>query len=161
MTSLTLDIPVVGALPAAEEAMRGCNVSATGTLIRIGHLTDAAAWIFGLYQAGRTFATGKVSRKLPLDDLPEPRDSACWPGFVRTLPTISSPPRSPTAPAPAASQGVPLSRRMHRWLKWPSRKEPAAMRVTATQAKNRFGSLCAQARRGPVFVEQAGQIDTV
>ncbi len=35
------------------------------------------------------------------------------------------------------------------------------MRVTATEAKNRFGSLCAQAKHGPVFVEKAGQIDTV
>lgn len=35
------------------------------------------------------------------------------------------------------------------------------MRVTATDAKNRFGSLCAQAKRAPVFVEKAGQIDTV
>ena len=35
------------------------------------------------------------------------------------------------------------------------------MRVTTTEAKNRFGSLCAQAKRGPVFVEKAGQIDTV
>jgi len=35
------------------------------------------------------------------------------------------------------------------------------MRVTATEAKNRFGSLCAQAKREPVFVERAGQVDTV
>jgi ribosomal protein S11 len=35
------------------------------------------------------------------------------------------------------------------------------MRVTATEAKNRFGSLCAQAKREPVFVEKSGQIDTV
>jgi prevent-host-death family protein len=35
------------------------------------------------------------------------------------------------------------------------------MRVTATEAKNRFGSLCAQAKREPVFVEKAGQVDTV
>lgn len=35
------------------------------------------------------------------------------------------------------------------------------MRVTATEAKNRFGSLCAQAKREPVFVEKAGQIHTV
>lgn len=35
------------------------------------------------------------------------------------------------------------------------------MRVTATEAKNRFGSLCALAKRAPVFVEKAGQIDTV
>lgn len=35
------------------------------------------------------------------------------------------------------------------------------MRVTATEAKNRFGHLCAQAKREPVFVEKAGQIDTV
>lgn len=35
------------------------------------------------------------------------------------------------------------------------------MRVTATEAKNRFGSLCAQAKRAPVFVEKAGQLDTV
>lgn len=35
------------------------------------------------------------------------------------------------------------------------------MRVTATEAKNRFGSLSAQAKREPVFVEKAGQLDTV
>jgi hypothetical protein len=35
------------------------------------------------------------------------------------------------------------------------------MRVTATQARNRFGSLCAHAKREPVFVEKAGQLDTV
>jgi prevent-host-death family protein len=35
------------------------------------------------------------------------------------------------------------------------------MRVTATEAKNRFGSLCAQAKREPVFVDKAGQLDTV
>lgn len=35
------------------------------------------------------------------------------------------------------------------------------MRVTATEAKNRFGSLCALAKRAPVFVEKAGRIDTV
>lgn len=35
------------------------------------------------------------------------------------------------------------------------------MRVTATEAKNRFGSLCAQAKRGPVFVVRAGQLDSV
>mgnify|MGYP006164961599 FL=1 len=35
------------------------------------------------------------------------------------------------------------------------------MRVTATEAKNRFGSICAKTKRGPVFVEKAGQIDSV
>jgi PHD/YefM family antitoxin component YafN of YafNO toxin-antitoxin module len=35
------------------------------------------------------------------------------------------------------------------------------MRVTATEAKNRLGSLCAQAKREPVFVEEAGQVDNV
>jgi PHD/YefM family antitoxin component YafN of YafNO toxin-antitoxin module len=35
------------------------------------------------------------------------------------------------------------------------------MRVTATEAKNRFGILCAQAKREPVFVEKAGQLDSV
>lgn len=35
------------------------------------------------------------------------------------------------------------------------------MRITATEAKNRFGSICAQAKREPVFVEKAGQVDTV
>ena len=35
------------------------------------------------------------------------------------------------------------------------------MNVTATEAKNRFGSMCAIAKREPVFVEKAGQIDTV
>lgn len=35
------------------------------------------------------------------------------------------------------------------------------MQITATEAKNRFGSLCAQAKREPVFVEKAGLIDSV
>ena len=35
------------------------------------------------------------------------------------------------------------------------------MQITATEAKNRFGSVCAQAKKEPVFVEKAGQIDTV
>ena len=35
------------------------------------------------------------------------------------------------------------------------------MRVSATEAKNRFGSLCAQAKHEPVFEEKAGQIDSV
>jgi prevent-host-death family protein len=35
------------------------------------------------------------------------------------------------------------------------------MQVTATEAKNRFGSLCAQAKREPVFIEKSGQVDTV
>jgi len=35
------------------------------------------------------------------------------------------------------------------------------MRVTATEALNRFGSLCAQAKREPVFVEKSGQLDSV
>ncbi len=35
------------------------------------------------------------------------------------------------------------------------------MRVTATEASNRFGSACAQAKREPVFVEKAGHIDTL
>jgi PHD/YefM family antitoxin component YafN of YafNO toxin-antitoxin module len=36
-----------------------------------------------------------------------------------------------------------------------------SMRVSATEAKNRFGSICAQAKSEPVFVEKAGQVDTV
>ena len=35
------------------------------------------------------------------------------------------------------------------------------MRITATKAKNRFGSICAAAKRAPVFVETVGRIDTV
>lgn len=35
------------------------------------------------------------------------------------------------------------------------------MHITATEAKNRFGSVCAQAKREPVFVEKAGRVDTV
>lgn len=35
------------------------------------------------------------------------------------------------------------------------------MHITATEAKNRFGSICAQAKRAPVFVEKAGLVDTV
>jgi PHD/YefM family antitoxin component YafN of YafNO toxin-antitoxin module len=37
----------------------------------------------------------------------------------------------------------------------------SSMRVTATQAKNRFGAICAQAKTEPVFVEKDGRIDTV
>jgi prevent-host-death family protein len=35
------------------------------------------------------------------------------------------------------------------------------MRITATEAKNRFGAVCAAAKRSPVFVEKAGRVDTV
>jgi len=35
------------------------------------------------------------------------------------------------------------------------------VQVTATQAKNRFGAICAQAKEGPVFVEKDGRIDSV
>ncbi len=35
------------------------------------------------------------------------------------------------------------------------------MRVSATEAKNRFGSLSARAKQEPVFVEKAGRLDTV
>lgn len=35
------------------------------------------------------------------------------------------------------------------------------MQISATEAKNRFGKVCAIAKREPVFVEKAGQIDTV
>ena len=35
------------------------------------------------------------------------------------------------------------------------------MQVTATQAKNRFGAICAQAKTEPVYVEKDGRIDTV
>jgi PHD/YefM family antitoxin component YafN of YafNO toxin-antitoxin module len=35
------------------------------------------------------------------------------------------------------------------------------MQVTATEAKNRFGYLCAQAKIEPVFVEKDGRIDSV
>ena len=35
------------------------------------------------------------------------------------------------------------------------------MQLTATEAKNRFGQICAQAKREPVFVEKGGRIDSV
>ncbi len=35
------------------------------------------------------------------------------------------------------------------------------MRVTASQARQHFRSVCEQAHYGPVFVERAGQVDTV
>lgn len=35
------------------------------------------------------------------------------------------------------------------------------MRITATEAKNRFGFICAQAKQAPVFVEKAGRLDSV
>jgi Antitoxin Phd_YefM, type II toxin-antitoxin system len=39
--------------------------------------------------------------------------------------------------------------------------EELKMRVSATEAKNRFGSLCAQAKREPVFVEKSGHVASV
>lgn len=35
------------------------------------------------------------------------------------------------------------------------------MQVTATEAKNRFGQVCAQAKTAPVIVEKDGRPDTV
>lgn len=35
------------------------------------------------------------------------------------------------------------------------------MRVTATEAKNRFGSLCVRAKTAPVIVEKGGKPDSV
>jgi len=35
------------------------------------------------------------------------------------------------------------------------------MRASATEAKNRFGSLAALVKREPVFAEKAGKLDTV
>jgi hypothetical protein len=35
------------------------------------------------------------------------------------------------------------------------------MQVTATEAKNRFGAICANAKLEPVFVEKDGRVDTV
>lgn len=35
------------------------------------------------------------------------------------------------------------------------------MQITATQAKNRFGYFCAQAKADPVFIEKDGRPDSV
>ena len=35
------------------------------------------------------------------------------------------------------------------------------MQVTATEAKNRFGQICARAKREPVFIEKGGRVDSV
>jgi len=35
------------------------------------------------------------------------------------------------------------------------------LQVTATEAKNRFGQICAQAKHEPVFIEKSGRIDSV
>lgn len=35
------------------------------------------------------------------------------------------------------------------------------MHVSATEAKNRFGYICAQAKTEPVFVEKDGRVDSV
>ena len=35
------------------------------------------------------------------------------------------------------------------------------MQFTATEAKNRFGAVCAQAKKGPIFIEKEGCIDAV
>ena len=35
------------------------------------------------------------------------------------------------------------------------------MQVTATQAKNQFGYVCAQAKLEPVYVEKDGRVDSV
>jgi PHD/YefM family antitoxin component YafN of YafNO toxin-antitoxin module len=37
----------------------------------------------------------------------------------------------------------------------------SAMTVTATEAKNKFGAMCAKAKVSPVFVEKDGRLDTV
>jgi prevent-host-death family protein len=37
----------------------------------------------------------------------------------------------------------------------------AGMRISATDAKNRFGQVCSEAKRGPVIVEKDGRPDTV
>lgn len=35
------------------------------------------------------------------------------------------------------------------------------MQVTATEAKNRFGYVCSQAKKAPVFVEKDGRVESV
>ena len=35
------------------------------------------------------------------------------------------------------------------------------MQITATEAKNRFGYVCAQAKTGPVVIEKDGRPDSV
>jgi prevent-host-death family protein len=40
-------------------------------------------------------------------------------------------------------------------------QQDRTMSITATQAKNRFGALCQQAKIAPVVVEKAGEPDTV
>lgn len=35
------------------------------------------------------------------------------------------------------------------------------MLISATEAKNRFGYFCAQAKKAPVMVEKGGRVDTV
>jgi len=35
------------------------------------------------------------------------------------------------------------------------------MPISATEAKNRFGYFCAQAKKAPVMVEKGGRVDTV
>jgi prevent-host-death family protein len=35
------------------------------------------------------------------------------------------------------------------------------LQITATEAKNRFGHICAQAKREPVFIEKGGRVDSV
>ena len=35
------------------------------------------------------------------------------------------------------------------------------MQFTATEAKNRFGAVCAHAKEGSVFIEKDGRIDSV
>lgn len=35
------------------------------------------------------------------------------------------------------------------------------MRVTATEAKNRFGAMCVQAKSAPIIVEKGGKPDSV
>jgi prevent-host-death family protein len=42
-----------------------------------------------------------------------------------------------------------------------SNSEDRAMQITATEAKNRFGQICAQAKREPVFIEKGGRVDSV
>lgn len=66
-----------------------------------------------------------------------------------------------TRPSSATPVLRDLSRAVVGLAKITNHRRTSTMHVTATEARNRFGSLCAQAKRGPVFIEKAGQADTV
>lgn len=67
----------------------------------------------------------------------------------------------PAWPERADAHAALLGACGHQWRDSGPTHGETLLRVTATETKNRFGSLCAHAKCQPVFVEKADPLDTV